>query len=740
MNIIPQLLHHLVIRQIRSEKEEELAFSIVGTHYTFGLKEYAATMGLKTKGVVVIKKKNLKKESLHKYLENILAKTNKEEKDSEKHSKSVRKKHVKIAFDSYNGKNDETMLKLVKLHIIEKFLLGNQGKIMIKDEHVDILDVHWMFEDYHWGRISFKETTDSFRSATTKQGLNSYPLYGCPIALQIWASKIIAAVVLGDLKIFGQEYDHTTRKEDHQEEYSGAMQKNTEAAATMSDITEEKDSRAIEQIARTAPIVSVNAEEKEQQEAKDSGAMQKNAEAAATVSDIAEKKQKQEPKDSAAIEKTAGTTPIVSDNAREKEEQEVKGKEASMIEAHIEEEKGDIASKHKRTKATAKRILKTNTQEEKENVVAKRVKDKTTKVEGKRLIKPGPAEKSPFTTKFGLAEDEPTKEKRAKIATQSTPATEYPSFDLGISPIQVDTPVIPVPMKPETSKLKHQPISIEFDRPPMQVLIESFEEWVKNGLNHRTGKYTSKMDPELLLDLGVEEATSKKWFYSIWKPTEMLSGSLSLTYYYNLYQMNVVYFLRKKIKYNPTLHQKRTTTLDTISDDYIKKTFLANIDDKKLFTWDEKPHSILLQYAKGKRIAVGKKWTLVDSIYVPAFITQLEHWVLVEIDLPTQKIKVYDSIGGTAHKLKVKSEITASRIAIPNLLAAANFYEKRIEIKQGNFEIEFVEGLEIQSNVSNCGMFVIKWAEALMTNVSTGEVTQEKMIFFWQKLATELYH
>ncbi|PON91241.1 hypothetical protein TorRG33x02_130570 [Trema orientale] len=194
MNIIPQLLHHLVIRQIRSEKEDELAFNIVGTHYTFSLKEYAATMGLKTKRVVEIKKKNLKKGSLDKYLENILAKINKEEKDPEKHAKSVRKKHVKIAFDSYHGKNDETMLKLAKLHIIENFLLGNQGKIMIKDEHVDILDVHWMFKDYHWGRISFKETIDSFRSATTKQGLNSYPLYGCPIALQIWASEIIAAV------------------------------------------------------------------------------------------------------------------------------------------------------------------------------------------------------------------------------------------------------------------------------------------------------------------------------------------------------------------------------------------------------------------------------------------------------------------------------------------------------------------------------------------------------------------
>ncbi|PON98341.1 hypothetical protein TorRG33x02_059160, partial [Trema orientale] len=135
------------------------------------------------------------------------------------------------------------------------------------------------------------------------------------------------------------------------------------------------ESGATEQIAGTTPIVSDYTEEKKEQEAKektlkylDSGAMQKITTVAATVSDIAKEKQKQGPRDSAAIEKTAGTAPIVSDNTREKEEQEEKGKEASTIEADIEEEQGDITSKHKRTKATAKRILKTNTHEEEENV------------------------------------------------------------------------------------------------------------------------------------------------------------------------------------------------------------------------------------------------------------------------------------------------------------------------------------------------------------------------------------
>ena len=37
-------------------------------------------------------------------------------------------------------------------------------------------------------------------------------------------------------------------------------------------------------------------------------------------------------------------------------------------------------------------------------------------------------------------------------------------------------------------------------------------------------------------------------------------------------------------------------------------------------------------------------------------------------------------------------------------------------------------------------MFVIKRAEALMMDVDVKEITQDKMAFFRQKMAVELYH
>ncbi|PON52729.1 hypothetical protein PanWU01x14_206900 [Parasponia andersonii] len=140
----------------------------------------------------------------------ILKETNKEEKNEKNVSKYVQRRHLKLAFDNYNRKDDDMMIKLAKLHIIENFLLGNQDKATINEKYIDMLYYNgnqdkatinekyidmlyynWMVEEYHQGRISFKETINSFKAATAKQRLNSYPLYGCPIALQIWVFEII---------------------------------------------------------------------------------------------------------------------------------------------------------------------------------------------------------------------------------------------------------------------------------------------------------------------------------------------------------------------------------------------------------------------------------------------------------------------------------------------------------------------------------------------------------------------
>ncbi|PON34969.1 LOW QUALITY PROTEIN: hypothetical protein PanWU01x14_339800 [Parasponia andersonii] len=141
-------------------------------------------MGLKTREILNIEAHELKKGILYRYLKKILEETNNEEK-KKNISISVQRKHLKLAFDKCNGKDNNMMINLTKLYIIENFLLGNQDNIAINETFVDMLDYNWMVKEYHWGRISYNETIQSFKAITTKQGLSCYFLYGCPIALQI---------------------------------------------------------------------------------------------------------------------------------------------------------------------------------------------------------------------------------------------------------------------------------------------------------------------------------------------------------------------------------------------------------------------------------------------------------------------------------------------------------------------------------------------------------------------------
>ncbi|PON88505.1 hypothetical protein TorRG33x02_157190 [Trema orientale] len=105
---------------------------------------------------------------------------------------------------------------------------------------------------------------------------------------------------------------------------------------------------------------------------------------------------------------------------------------------------------------------------------------------GKRKIKPGAVEKSPYTTKFGSAEGQPSKEKRAKSETPKTTSDSQPSFDLGLEPLPV-TPLRQIPLNIGKAKFKHQPFILDLDEKPMKILVDSFEMWIKTGLNNRTG-------------------------------------------------------------------------------------------------------------------------------------------------------------------------------------------------------------------------------------------------------------
>ena len=174
---IPQLVQHLLLRSIPCPNSDEAWFKINGLKYVFGLKEYTAIMGLKTKRVIDLKKHNLQGIGSFRKFFSL--------------EKRVKKQDIREKFQSYGRKNDEMMIKLCKLYILSDFLMGDQQEL-IKTEYVDMVDIDWIWEDYHWGRISFEKTIEYIKSAPSKHRLAQYPLYGCPIALQIWGYEVLS--------------------------------------------------------------------------------------------------------------------------------------------------------------------------------------------------------------------------------------------------------------------------------------------------------------------------------------------------------------------------------------------------------------------------------------------------------------------------------------------------------------------------------------------------------------------
>ncbi|XP_062088926.1 uncharacterized protein LOC133795493 [Humulus lupulus] len=383
---------------------------------------------------------------------------------------------------------------------------------------------------------------------------------------------------------------------------------------------------------------------------------------------------------------------------------------------------------------------------------------------GKRTIKPGIAQKSPYTTKFGSAEGESTRIKRVKPDTPTTPKHSQPSFDLGISHLEAPLLVSPLqavqqleeispfqqvpllvyplqaapPLKQaspfqqastleDEQNIINHPFTDEIDKPPALTLCKDFAKWLEEGFDERKGTYVEKEAIDPPFNFVEDVVKHKMWFYDIWSPIKCISD----------YHMDVVfYYLRKKFRHNNT----RCTTMDAICDRYINKAWETYINNpSEQFSWEKKPYAYLLNCANGKKMRIPTPWINVDFIYNPVYIRDMYHWVLVEIVLKSKKIKIYDSMAGKGHKKNVMTVVTAYSMMIPMLLQSINFYKEMKNIEEGDFDMEFVEDLEVQQNGFDCGMFVIKRAEALMSNNSLKDITNQKMRFFREKLAMELY-
>lgn len=165
-----QLIHNLLIRQLKQPNPNELWLGLGGIKMKFGLE--ATVTGLLCVGTFdKIRFSKSENSFVSAYYEG---------------NNSVTKSSVKNTFFSKESKTDSDAVKFAKLYFLHHFLLTSSTDCQILKGDLDLLDSD-EFDKYPWGKEVFKFTIDSMKhNAKTTSKDNYYRLIGFPYDLQVW--------------------------------------------------------------------------------------------------------------------------------------------------------------------------------------------------------------------------------------------------------------------------------------------------------------------------------------------------------------------------------------------------------------------------------------------------------------------------------------------------------------------------------------------------------------------------
>lgn len=167
-----QLIHNLLLRQLKQPNRDEIWIGIGGMKLKFGLEEFATVTGLLCVGNVDKMRYSKSNNSfVSTYYEG---------------SHSVLRSSIKKSVFAKEWKNDSDAVKFAKLYFLHHFLLTTSSDTQIPKGDLDLIDSE-AFDQYPWGKEVFNLTMDSLRhSVKTTSKDNYYRLTGFPYAFQVW--------------------------------------------------------------------------------------------------------------------------------------------------------------------------------------------------------------------------------------------------------------------------------------------------------------------------------------------------------------------------------------------------------------------------------------------------------------------------------------------------------------------------------------------------------------------------
>ena len=146
-----QLVHHLLLRQVRSTNKSEMWFAVGGKTFRFSIQEFCLVTGLECCNYppAVSKEKGDSSGSFRSSMLNGEVRLN--------------NKTLEAMFKAASSDNDEDMVKLALLYFLETVLFGKDQKVHIGAQHVELLEDLETFNKYPWGRKCYDTTLNSLQ-------------------------------------------------------------------------------------------------------------------------------------------------------------------------------------------------------------------------------------------------------------------------------------------------------------------------------------------------------------------------------------------------------------------------------------------------------------------------------------------------------------------------------------------------------------------------------------------------
>ncbi|XP_038875042.1 uncharacterized protein LOC120067568 [Benincasa hispida] len=143
---------------------------------------------------------------------------------------------------------------------------------------------------------------------------------------------------------------------------------------------------------------------------------------------------------------------------------------------------------------------------------------------------------------------------------------------------------------------------------------------------------------------------------------------------------------------------------------------------------------MLPDYVMGK---FDVKWSDVDFVYTTTNIDQ--HWMLIAFNLNRDQLFVFDSLPSMTSKKKLESFLEPLTYTLPSLLHYCDLKRWKPDIKTSRWKISQPTSTNTQYGLLDCGIFVVKLLEHLVTGNALSEITQDKITDYRMKLACQLW-